>query len=84
MNVTQDSIQNLEPIITVLSVLTYMKGGNYTGKRVLSAVRIHRAKVVDCPRYLQGLWDMLLNPISINGIGGSSTSINGMNSSSNK
>eukprot|EP01036_Dinobryon_divergens_P023714 gene23714-32093_t len=35
------------------------EGGNYTGKRVLSAVRIHRAKVVDCPRYLQGLWDIV-------------------------
>lgn len=38
----------------------HVQDGKYAGKGVLSAVRIHRAKVVDCPRYLRGLWDMLL------------------------
>jgi glycine/D-amino acid oxidase-like deaminating enzyme len=50
-----------DPItLSVDIVYIHEQDGKYAGKGVLSAVRIHRAKVVDCPRYLRGLWDMLL------------------------
>ena len=39
--------------------MLFPKVGEYNKKQVLAAVRIHRAKIVDCPRYLFGLWDML-------------------------